>query len=356
MSLPLAKLITLPQGVQTATDYRLLAEARLSADTWQYLERGSGNGITLRENLLAFEQAKLMTRPLVNVKAGHTKLSLFGQQYEHPFILAPVAYQRLFHPDGECASAMGANAQSGQMIISSLASQSLEEMITAADQPLWFQLYWQGSRERSLKLVKRALAAGYNAVMMTVDAPVKQATMILPDGIHAVNLEAPLTMPALAAGQSDVFDGWMTQAATWDDIDWLRNQVSEPLLIKGILHADDAEKVLQLGADGVVVSNHGGRVLDGVPSSLEVLAEVVKRLSGKATVLFDSGIRSGQDAYKALMLGADAVLVGRPYIWGLSSCGAMGVAHVLRIMRDELEMTMALSGVSQLAEIRLQRV
>lgn len=346
MTTPLAKLHVQPQDVQTATDYIAYAQPRLTSEVWHYLEDGSGKGLTLQANTRAFNEVKLMSRPLSNVKGGNTRLSLFGQSFDHPFILAPIAYQSLFHPDGEQASAMAANAQSGQMIVSSLASQTLEEIINAAGQPLWFQLYWQGDRPRTLRLLNRALAAGYNAVMVTVDAPVKQAVMRLPTHLKAINLEAALQPMTLNPNQSMVFDGWMAQAPTWDDLAWLRDQVSVPLLVKGILHPEDAAQVLRIGCDGVVVSNHGGRVLDGVPTSLQMLPEVMNVLSTKALVLFDSGIRSGQDAYKALALGADAILVGRPYIWGLATAGAIGVAHVLRLMRDELEMTMALSGTS----------
>jgi 4-hydroxymandelate oxidase len=353
MTALLSKLQTTPSGVQSATDYLPYGQLRLTPEVWRYLEQGSGKGLTMQANAQALDDVKLMSRPLAEVKGGNTRLNIFGQQFEHPLLLAPIAYQRLFHPDGEQASAMAANAQSGQMVVSSLASQTLEEIIKASGQALWFQLYWQGNRPRTLHLLKRALAAGYSAVMFTVDAPVKQAVMQLPDGISAVNLEASLPMSAVPFNSSMVFDGWMTQAPTWDDLAWLRNQLNEPLLVKGILHLDDAKKILSLGCDGLVVSNHGGRVLDGVPGSLEMLPKIVKLVSGKAKVLFDSGIRSGQDAFKALALGADAVMVGRPYVWGLSTCGALGVAHVLRLMRDELEMTMALSGAENLKAIKV---
>jgi 4-hydroxymandelate oxidase len=352
MTVPLSKLQAIPQGMQTATDYLPYAQPRLTAEVWEYLEGGAGKGITMQANTQAFDARNLMSRPLTDVKGGNTCVSLFGQQFEHPLILAPIAYQRLFNPDGEKASAMAVNAQSGQMVVSSLASQTLEEIIDAAGQALWFQLYWQGDRSRTLYLLKRALAAGYSAVMFTVDAPVKQAVMQLPEGIGAVNLAPTLPLPALSFNQSQVFDGWMTQAPTWDDLSWLRDQINVPFLVKGILHPDDATKVLRLGCDGLVVSNHGGRVLDGVPSSLEMLPEIVKLASGKTKLLFDSGIRSGQDAFKALTLGADAVMIGRPYVWGLATCGAIGVAHVLRLMRDELEMTMALSGINNLQVIK----
>lgn len=353
MTVTLNKLQITPQGVQTATDYLPLAQPRLTAEVWQYLEGGAGKSLAMQANAQAFDAFKLVPRPLADVKGGHTRLTLFGQQFEHPLLLAPIAYQRLFHPNGEQASAMAANAQAGQMVVSSLASQTLENTIEAAGQALWFQLYWQGDRARTLRLVKRALAAGYSAVMFTVDAPVKQAVMALPEGISAVNLETPLSLPPLQMTQSAVFDGWMTQAPTWDDLAWLRDRVSVPLLVKGLLHSVDVSKVLHLGCDGLVASNHGGRVLDGVPSSLEVLPALVKQVAGKAKVLFDSGIRSGQDAFKALSLGADAVMIGRPYIWGLSTSGALGVAHVIRLMRDELEMTMALCGTADLEAIKL---
>jgi 4-hydroxymandelate oxidase len=342
----------IPNNILTAMDYQSHAQARLSSTIWQYLEGGAGKGLTLKANVEVFDQVGLMSRPLSNVKSGHTRLALFGQQFEHPFLLAPIAYQRLFHKSGEKMSAMAANAQAGQMVVSSLASQTVEEIIEAAQQPLWFQLYWQGDRLGTLRLLKRALSCGYNAVMFTVDAPVKQAVIALPDNIQAVNLASPLAISALQAHQSMVFDGWMAQAPTWDDVAWLRDQIKVPFLIKGLLHLADVEKTLALGCDGVVVSNHGGRVLDSVPTSLSVLPAIAKLVSGKACLLFDSGIRTGQDAYKALALGADALMIGRPYIWGLTSAGAMGVAHVLKLMRDELEMTMALSGVPTLADIK----
>jgi len=352
----LSKLSAIPPGIQTAEDYLSHAQPRLSPEILHYLEGGSGKGISLKANLDAFDHVQLMSRPLADVRGGHTRLSLFGQNFEHPLLLAPIAYQRLFHDHGEKVSAMAANAQAGQMVVSSLASQSLEEIIEAAGQPLWFQLYWQGDRPRTLRLLNRALSAGYNAVMFTVDAPVKQAVMALPDGVRAVNLESPLSQPPVQGHQSLVFDGWMTQAPSWDDVAWLRDQIKVPLLVKGVLHTEDVASVLRLGCDGLVVSNHGGRVLDGVPSSLAVLPEIANMVAGKACLLFDSGIRRGQDAFKALALGADAVMIGRPYIWGLSVAGALGVAHVIRLMRDELEMTMALAGAATLSDIKVNHL
>lgn len=347
----LDKLTACPGDVASALHYRPYAEARLAPAIWQYLEEGSGDGRTLTANLDALARIPLMPRPLATVRGGHTRLSLFDETLEHPLLLAPVAYQRLFHPEGECGSAAAASALGGQFIASSLASQPLEDIIAAAGRPLWFQLYWQGNRARTLKLLQRAEAAGYSAVVFTVDAPVKQAGMVLPGGISAVNLDAPAAIPALGPGQSAVFDGWMAQAPDRDDLAWLRDQTRLPLLVKGVLHPDDALHAVALGCDGLVVSNHGGRVLDGVVPAIDALPRIVETLGGKVPVLFDSGIRSGRDAYKALMLGAAAVLVGRPYVWGLSTVGALGVAHVLRLLRDELEMTMALCGARTLEAI-----
>ncbi|OYZ04228.1 MAG: hypothetical protein B7Y29_07145 [Thiotrichales bacterium 16-46-22] len=232
------------------------------------------------------------------------------------------------------------------MLVSSLASQSLESIAAASERPLWFQLYWQGSRERTLRLLKRAEAAGYAVMLVTVDAPVKQAVCTLPPHIWAVNCEQPLQANPVTIGESAVFQGWMSQAPTWQDMLWLRAQTQHPLLIKGILHPEDAEQAMGMGFDGIIVSNHGGRVLDSVTSSLDALTQVLAQVQGRVPVLFDSGIRSGLDAYKALSLGAAAVCIGRPYVYGLAANGALGVAQVIRLMRDELEMTMALMGQS----------
>jgi len=329
-------------------DFQQQAQASLSPEAWAYLQDTAGRGFTAQANRDAFDAIQLVPKLLANLRKSSTAVSLFGQTFDHPLFLAPIAYQRLFHVDGEMGSAAAADAQGGAMLVSSLASQSLESIAEASERPLWFQLYWQGNRERTLRLLKRAENAGYAVVVVTVDAPVKQAVCELPPHIWAVNCEQPLQANPLKAGQSVVFDGWMSQAPTWDDMQWLREQTRLPLLMKGVLHPDDAEQAIDLGFDGIVVSNHGGRVLDSVVSSVDALRAVVAQVNGRVPVLFDSGIRSGIDAYKALSLGATAVCIGRPYIYGLAANGAMGVAQVLRLMRDELEMTMALMGYSKL--------
>ncbi len=345
---------TLPTAVTTANDYESLAQARLDPAVWHYLQAGSGAGLTLAANYRAFAARPLWPRPLAAVRGGHTRLTFWGQTLAHPILLAPIAYQRLFHPDGEVASAFAAAAQGGGNIVSSLASLSLEAIAQASfqgGQAPWFQLYWQGERARTLRLLRRAEAAGYAVIVWTIDAPVKHATLILPTGTAAETLEQPLLPARLTDGQSQVFDGWMAQAPTWDDLAWLREQSRLPLLLKGILHPEDAERAVQLGCDGLVVSNHGGRVLDGAPASLDALTAVVARVAGRMPVLLDSGVRTGQDACRALQAGATAVLVGRPYIWGLVTAGALGVAQVIRLLRDELELSLALTGHATLATV-----
>lgn len=328
------------------------AQAKLPADIWHYLQSDAGLGSQLLINEAGWQGKKLLPRPLQALHHPSTQCELFGEQWAHPIMLAPVAYQKLFHADGEIGTAVACNAQQGQMMVSSLASQPVADIVQQAQQPLWFQLYWQGDRVRTEVLLRKALAAGVSAIVFTVDAPVKQALIDLPKGIAAVNLAQPLAMQPLQPGQSQVFDGWMTQAPTWDDVVWLRQQVNIPLLVKGLMHVNDAKRAAQLGCEGVVISNHGGRVLDSTPSVAAVLPSVVAAVGGQCKILVDSGIRSGQDVFKALAMGADAVCIGRPYVWGLAAEGAMGVAKVIRTLRDELEMTMALTGVSSLAEIR----
>lgn len=339
------------QALPLLQHYAQQAQSLLPADTWHYLQSDAGSGQQSLANVQGWQSVKLYPRPLASLKHPHTRCELFGERWEHPIMLAPVAYQKLFHADGEVGSAIACNAQQGQMLVSSLASQPIEEIIAQAQQALWFQLYWQGDRTRTLALLQKALAAGYSVVVFTVDAPVKQAVMDLPAGISAVNLSQPLAPRTTAAGQSQVFDGWMSQAPDWEDVAWLRDQCPVPFLLKGLMHVEDARQAAGLGCDGVIISNHGGRVLDTTPTVAQVLPAIAEAVGGQCKLIVDSGIRSGQDVFKALALGADAVCIGRPYLWGLAAEGAMGVAKVIRTLRDELEMTMALTGASNLKAI-----
>ena len=257
------------------------------------------------------------------------------------------------------AAALGAG-----VVLSTQASVSLEAIAEAVQPdpgrgPLWFQLYLQHDRGFTQALVQRAEAAGYEALVLTVDAPTsgvrdreRRAGFRLPPGVGPVNLAGlpPPPQPDLRPGQSALFDGLLHQAPTWDDVAWLQSITRLPVLLKGVLHPADARQAVAAGAAGVIVSNHGGRTLDTAPATATALPRVVQAVGGAVPVLVDGGIRRGTDALKAMALGASAVLVGRPAVWGLANAGAAGVAHVLRLLRDELEVAMALTGCATLAD------
>jgi len=350
-------LTAIPRDIVSVGDYGPYAQARLSPMAWDYLMSGAGEEQTLAENMAAFQRLRLKGRVLGEVRGGHTRLELFGQSFAHPLFLGPVAYQKLFHPEGEMASALAARVTETVMVVSSLATTALEEM-AAVHQALWFQLYWQGGRAASLELVRRAEAAGYRALVVTVDAALggirsreQRAGFHLPEPLRAVNLRPAQALPPLAEGQSAVFDGLMAQAPVWADIDWLVQQTTLPVAIKGILAPEDARRACQAGVAGIIVSNHGGRVIDTLPATIEALPAVVAAVAGAVPVLLDGGVRRGTDVFKALALGAKAVLIGRPYVQALSAAGALGVAHAVRTLREELEIVMALSGCATLADI-----
>lgn len=362
MRAPAARLSAIPQDIVAAADYEAYARARLDANAWAYIASGAADEITWRDNRAAFDRLRLEGRVLAEVRGGHTRLELFGQPFAHPVLLAPVAYQKLAHPDGELATVQAAAAMDAGMVVSTLASYPLEEIARLAQGPLWFQLYIQPDRGFTLELVRRAEAAGYQALVVTVDAPIagirnreQRAGFRLPSGIEAVNLEGmPTAQIRLAAGQSAVFDGLMGHAPTWRDIDALRAATRLPLILKGITCVSDAALALAAGVDGIIVSNHGGRTLDTLPAAIDALPPIAEALDGKLTLLVDGGICRGTDIVKAIALGAQAVLVGRPWLHGLAAAGPLGVAHVIRILRDELEVAMALTGCRTLADIKPQ--
>ncbi|QTL02544.1 alpha-hydroxy-acid oxidizing protein [Aquabacter sp. L1I39] len=341
-------------------DYERLALERLSEQTKAYLEGGAADEITLRENRAAFDRIRLSPRILPDLKGANTRLSLLGLDLPHPILVAPTAYHRLAHPEGERATAQGAGAMGAVMVVSTQASVAVEEIASLATAPLWFQLYMHPDRDVTQHLVQRAEDAGCGALVVTVDAPVslrnreQRAGFRLPAGVDAVHLRGlpPLPTPASAAmGEVPVFTGALDALPGWDDLVWLRDVSRLPLLLKGILHPDDARRAVDLGMDGVIVSNHGGRVLDTVPAAINALPYVTEAVSGAVPVLLDGGIRRGTDILKALALGARAVLVGRPCLHGLAAAGAPGVAHVLHLLRAELEVAMALTGRTTLAQV-----
>ena len=340
------------------------ARQHLDDNAWAYFSGGAADEISLRANRTAWDNLPLWPRMLRPLAGGHTRVPLLGRTLAHPILLAPVAFQRMAHPDGELAMAYAAAALGAGVVLSTQASVSLESVAQAVlpdpgRGPLWFQLYLQPDRGFTQALVQRAEAAGYEALVLTVDAPTsgvrdreRRAGFRLPPGVGPVNLaglQAPAS-PPLSPGQSALFDGLLHHAPTWDDIAWLQSITRLPVLLKGVLHPADARQAVSVGAAGLIVSNHGGRTLNTAPATASALPRVVKAVQGKVPVLVDGGIRRGTDVLKAMALGASAVLVGRPAVWGLANAGAAGVAHVLRLLRDELEVAMALTGCATLAE------
>ncbi|WP_175252980.1 alpha-hydroxy acid oxidase [Pseudomonas sp. BMW13] len=364
--MPLAPLQQIPADIAAVGDYQAYARERMSEQAWAYLAGGAADELTLQDNRQAFDRLRLRSRVLQDLRGGNTRLRLFGQDYEHPIFVAPVAYQKLAHADGELACVLGASALRAGMVVSTQASIELETIAAQAQTPLWFQLYIQPDRDFTAALVRRTEAAGYRALVLTVDAPVsgirnreQRAGFALPAGIEAVNLRGmrPLAVSADPSASSLLLGGPLLNAApTWADLAWLRAQTRLPILLKGILSAADAEQALAAGVDGLIVSNHGGRTLDGLPATIEALPEVAAAVQGRVPVLLDGGIRRGTDILKALALGADAVLVGRPCIFALAAAGAVGVAHVLQLLRAELEVAMALTGCADLASIGPQTI
>lgn len=361
MGLP--PLSSIPPDLVAAADYERHARQHLDDNAWTYLTCGAADGITLAANPAAFQRWQLRNRVLADVSGGHTRLNLFGQEYRHPILLAPVAYHHLFHADGERAAAMGAAALEAPMVLSSMASTAIDVVATQAG-PLWFQLYIQREREQTLALLRLAEAAGCQALVVTVDAPVagirnqeQRIGFHLPPGIRAVNLPAASAETTeLQAGQSVIFDRLMRGAPGWADIEWLVSETSLPVVLKGILTAEDALRAIDAGVAGIVVSNHGGRVLDSVPATLDVLPAIAAAVQGRLPLLLDGGVRRGTDVFKALALGASAVMIGRPYVHALATAGALGVAHLLRTLREELEIAMVLCGCRTLADIDRSRV
>jgi isopentenyl diphosphate isomerase/L-lactate dehydrogenase-like FMN-dependent dehydrogenase len=309
---------------------------------WAYYAGAAGAKVTLRDNRDAFERLRLRPRVLVDVSQCELDTTVLGASVRMPILVAPSAAHGYAHSDGECATARGAGAAETLMVASTESTRSLEEIAQAATGPLWFQLYvYRNARPLAETLVRRAEAAGYRAIVVTVDAP-RACRWDIP---------AELALPPLPLGNLPMDSTLESAALTWEDVDWLRSLTALPIVVKGILVGPDAALAVTHGAAGIVVSNHGGRTLDGVAASIDALPEVVAAANGRCEVYMDGGIRRGTDVLKALALGARAVLVGRPILWGLAARGDQGVQHVLELLRTELELAMALAGRPTLASI-----
>ncbi len=355
-----APLEAIPREIAAVADYVPFARERLDDNAWAYISGGAADESTLRWNRESFDRLRLKPRVLVPVAGGHTRTSLFGVEYPHPMLLAPVAYQRLAHHEGERAVVQAAAAMDTAMVVSTLSSVRLEDIAGAAPAMLWFQLYMQPDRAFTRALVERAEACGCRVLVVTVDAPINgirnrehRAGFRLPPDVVPLNLQgmAAVPEPRLAPDQSQVFDGLMAHAPAWSDLEWLRGITRLPIVVKGILAPEDALRAADIGADGVVVSNHGGRTLDSLPAAIDALPAIAEAAAGRLTLLLDGGICRGTDVLKALALGASAVMIGRSYVYALAAAGPLGVAHVIRILRDELEAAMALTGCATIRDI-----
>ncbi|MBK1834146.1 alpha-hydroxy acid oxidase [Roseibacillus ishigakijimensis] len=339
----------IPSDAVSLIDYERMASGRLSAGVAAYLNGGAADGQTVQANRTAWQQEKIVPRVLRAQEIASFRSELFGRELSSPLLIGPTAYHQLFHQDGELATAQAASLAKVPYVVSAQASRPLESIAQAAPEgSRWFQLYLPEDRAFAQELVHRIEAAGYEALVLTVDAPVngirndeQRANFQLPPGISAVNLPQGR---AAAIPTSAMDAGFRQSLPTWEHVAWLKSLTNLPLLLKGILHPDDAEQALSLGVDGLIVSNHGGRTLDQVISTREALANIVTRVAGRAKVLVDGGLRRGTDVWQALALGADAVLLGRPILHGLSVAGAAGVVHVLKLLQHEFEVALLLSG------------
>lgn len=355
----------IPPDIATLADYERHAERRMPPASWAHVQEGAGEEATLHDNCAAFARRRLLPRMLADLRGGQTGVTIFGQRHAAPILLAPVAYQRLAHADGERATARAAAALSAGMIVSTLSSVTLEEIAAAGDEaaaalgtaaPRWFQLYLQPERAHSEALVRRAEAAGYRAIVLTVDAAVKPSRFVLPGGVEAANLrDLPrLRQTATAGGRILFGTPLLDTAPRWEDVAWLRTLTHLPLLLKGVLDPQDARRAVDAGVDGVIVSNHGGRVLDGTIAALDALPAIAAAVD--VPLLLDGGVRTGTDVAKALALGARAVLVGRPQMHALAVAGTAGVAHALHLLRTELEAAMAQLGCATCEAVDRTRV
>jgi 4-hydroxymandelate oxidase len=336
------------------TDYEVAAREQMSQMAFDYYFGGSDDEVTLRDNRRCFEQWLLRPRMLSGVSQPDLTTTALGTTIALPVILAPTGYHQLAHPEGERATARAAADAGTIMCVSTLATTSLEDVAAASDGPKWFQVYVFKDRELARDMVQRAAAAGYRALVLTVDVPGvsrRERDMrngfSLPEGMAMRNLsdEALSHFPAAAgSGLTAFVSQQFDPALTWDAIGWLRDIADLPVLVKGILTGEDARLAVENGADGVIVSNHGGRQLDSTLSGIDALPEVVDAAGDAIEIYMDGGVRRGTDVLKALALGARAVLIGRPALWGLAACGEAGVRHVLQLLGDEIEMDMRLCG------------
>ncbi|GAA2704250.1 alpha-hydroxy acid oxidase [Actinoplanes palleronii] len=352
--------------VLSLADVAAAAKAVTSAAVWDFIEGGSGVERSLRANRAGLDAVYVLPRILRDVSRQSAAGVLLGSPVSMPVVTAPMAYQRLVNAEGELAAARAAKVADVPFTVSMLSSVSVEEL-AAAGGTLWFQLYWLRDRAVTLELLERAEAAGCQALMLTVDVPRMGRRLrdvrngfTLPPGVTAVHLGGPETSAhrwqsgasAVAAHTQQIFDPTLS----WSDLGWLRERTTMPLIVKGVLDPNDAARAAGAGVAGLVVSNHGGRQLDGSAAGIDVLPKIREAVDGRCQVYLDGGIRGGGDVLGALARGADAVLLGRPILWGLAAAGERGVNDVLSLLREEFDHAMILAGCRDLADVRQLQV
>ena len=324
-------------------DYERLAEETLDANAHAYFAGGAGDEVTLRDNLAAFERRKLRPRMLVDVSSVSTATTVLETDVALPILIAPLALQRMAHPEGELATARAAAAAGTIMCLSTASTARAAEVAAAAPgAPRWFQVYVFSDRSQTEDLIAEAIESAFSALVLTVDTPFL--------GRRERDIRIDFQIPEHLSVAGEIFGGHFDATLSWNDVEWLSGY-GLPVVVKGILTAEDARLACEQGAAAVVVSNHGGRQLDGVPASLDALVEIVSAVDGRAEVLLDGGIRRGTDVLKALALGARAVLIGRAMVWGLAAGGEEGVTDVLRLLQREVELGLALLGCASPADV-----
>ena len=337
------------------------AKARLTTLAYDYYVGGANDEVTVRENRAAYDRLSLRYHVLVDVSKRSTRTTVLGAPVDFPVLVAPTAFQRLACDDGEIATARAAKAAGTVMILSTASTCTIED-VAAVGGRQWFQLYVYADRGLTKSLIERAEACGMGAVVLTVDAPVLgrrerdlRNRFHLPPGVHLANVPSSGSIPRPTGhaepGLGTNFASGIDAALSWRDVDWLRSITRLPVLIKGIVRGDDAAKAVDHGASGIIVSNHGGRQLDTAIASVRALPEVVDAVAGRVEILLDGGIRRGTDVIKAIALGARAVLVGRPVVWGLASGGEAGARRVLELLRTEVDLALALCGCPTIGDI-----
>ncbi len=350
------------------SEFEPLARERMAQQAFDYVSGGADDEISMKENRAAFARLALLPRVLIDVSTVDTSTRVLNQDISFPVMVAPTAFQTLAHADGELATARATAAAGTIMIVSTLASHRLEDIAAAAPGPKWFQLYCYKERSVTQELVKRAETNGYQAICVTVDVPRLgrrerdfRNQFTLPPDVVPRNFEGVADLAGIDPAEHGShltahIASLLDDSLTWDDIDWLKSITTLPLILKGILATEDAKLASEVGVAGIVVSNHGGRQLDGVVTALDVLPDIVSAVGDRAEVYMDGGIRRGTDVVKALALGARAVLLGRPSVWGLAADGEAGVTKVLHMLRDEVELALALCGCPNVAAVSSELV